>query len=66
LSDNYAQCTDVTTNVPLQSTCYKVSDLSEANVMSLCSLLRNQKWENFYTIFKHYFSISCTNWQNQQ
>jgi hypothetical protein len=50
----------------------EVRDLSEANIMGLCTIVQSKKWaevfsecdvdtewECYYTIFNHYFSTGC-------
>jgi hypothetical protein len=58
---------------PQQIKCYKeVRNVSEANIMGLCSSIQNEtwielsrendvekKWDSFYSIFNYHFNIAC-------
>ena len=49
LSDHYAQCITINKIVPQQTRCYKeVRNVSEANIIGLCSSLQNETWIEVY------------------
>jgi hypothetical protein len=49
LSDHYAQCITINMIVPQQTRCYKeVRNVSEANIIGLCSSLQNETWIEVY------------------
>jgi hypothetical protein len=58
---------------PQQTKCHKeVRNVSEANIMGLCSSIQNETWievsrendtekkgDSFYSIFNYHFNIAC-------
>jgi hypothetical protein len=45
LSDHYTQCITINMTIPQQIRCYKyVRNISETNIIGLCSLLQNEAW----------------------
>jgi exonuclease III len=73
LSDHYAQYITIHITVPSVKSCYKESrDLSEDNIIGLCTLIQSEtwlemlnesvidkKWNSFYSTFNYYYNLAC-------
>jgi hypothetical protein len=62
----------VNVTAPQQRWYKEIRNVSEANIIGLCSLIQNEtwtvvfqennrekKWDSFYSVFSYYFNLAC-------